>query len=737
MKTALKTFFLHLLLVVSFFNFAQTPTIDSLTKALTSLPKPTNKLSDSTYIKTLNDLAWEYSYINPDTAITLAQQGLQLSEKIHWKKGKAICLNELGWSSHVKGNYTQALEFYNTGLKIAEEISDKSLQATFLGNIGNVYNDQSDYPKALEYYFKALKMDEELGNKNGIARHLANIGLVYANQSDYPKALAYYFKALKINEELGDKRSIAINLCNIGIVYDYQSNYPKALEYYFKALKIDEELGDKRGMAADLCNIGIVYDYQSDYLKALEYYFKALKIDEELGNKRGLAIRLGNIGTIYENLSDYNKALEYYFKSLKIKEELEDKREIAATLGNIGNLYRTTGKFKEAEKYLKQALALSDSLGTLDFTKNNESFLSQLYDTLRQYKLSLIHYKKYIAARDSIDNDEKRKQINFLANKYEWEKKEAVMKEQQEKERALFLANQRRNKIILSSVLSGLALVLVFSFFIYRSLRITKKQKHIIEAQKHLVEEKNKEITDSIRYAKRIQNAILPPNKLVQQLLPQSFIFYKPKDIVAGDFYWLETKNNTVFFAAADCTGHGVPGAMVSVVCINGLNHSVKECGLLEPGIILDKTREIVVAEFEKSEEDVKDGMDISLCALTGNHLQWAGANNPLWIIRNGELIEYAPNKQPIGKVDNPVPFTTHHIELQQGDTLYLFSDGYADQFGREKGKKFKVANLKKLLLSIQHESMEQQKNLIQQACKQWRANMEQVDDVLVMGVRV
>jgi tetratricopeptide (TPR) repeat protein len=741
---------------------AQTPKIDSLKKALSSLPKPSNQLSDSTYINTIQQLAFEYIYINPDTAIILAQKGLQLSEKIQWKKGKAICLNALGWSNHVKGNYSQALEYYNTGLKLAEEFSDKSLQAKILGNIGNVYAEQSDYPKALAYYFKALKMKEELGDKREIAITLGNIGVVYKNQSDYPKALEYYFKALKLNEELGDKRNIAINLGNIGLVYKNQSDYPKALEYYFKALKIDEELSNKKGIAIHLGNIGLVYKNQSDYPKALEYYFKALKIDEELGNKNGIARHLSNIGNVYNNLSDYPKALEYYFKALKIDEELGnkigmairlgniggvyheqsdypkalayyfkalkmteelgdkssmaynlgnigivyadqsdypkalayflkalriteelgDKRNTAFWLGNIGNLYRKTGKFKESEKYLKQALALSNSLGTLDVTRDNEYDLSQLYDTLGQYKLALIHYKKYIAARDTIYNDEKRKQINYLANKYEWEKKEAVMKEQQKKERALFLANQRRNKIILYSVLSGLALVLVFSFFIYRSLRITKKQKHIIEAQKQLVEEKNKEITDSIRYAKRIQNAILPPDKVVKQYLKESFILYMPKDIVAGDFYWLENKNNTVLFAAADCTGHGVPGAMVSVICNNGLNRSVREHGFTEPGKILDKTREIVVAEFEKSEEDVKDGMDISLCALNGNHLQWAGANNPLWIIRNGELIEYAPNKQPIGKVDNPAPFTTHHIELQQGDRLYIFSDGYADQFG-------------------------------------------------------
>jgi tetratricopeptide (TPR) repeat protein len=195
MKTALKIFFLHLLFVVSLFSFAQTPTIDSLTKALSSLPKPSNKLSDSTYIKTIQQIAWEYSNINPDTAITIAQQGLQLAEKINWKKGKAICFRTLGLSNVVKGNYPQALECYHTGLKIAEELSDKRLQAAFLGNIGVVYVEQSDYPKALAYYFKSLKIAEELGDKRVMANNLCNIGLVYYVQSDYPKALAYYFKA--------------------------------------------------------------------------------------------------------------------------------------------------------------------------------------------------------------------------------------------------------------------------------------------------------------------------------------------------------------------------------------------------------------------------------------------------------------------------------------------------------------------------------------------------------------
>ena len=207
--------------------------------------------------------------------------------------------------------------------------------------------------------------------------------------------------------------------------------------------------------------------------------------------------------------------------------------------------------------------------------------------------------------------------------------------------------------------------------------------------------------------------------------------------MVAGDFYWLEQKDGKILFAAADCTGHGVPGAMVSVVCNNGLNRSVREYGLTDPGKILDKTREIVISEFEKSEDDVQDGMDIALCTLAGNTLQYAGAHNPLWIIRNGEVLETKANKQPIGKYENLLPYTTHTIELQKGDSIYLFSDGYVDQFGGEKEKKFKSVAFKKLLLSIQEKTMEEQREFIDQAFETWRGDLEQIDDVCVIGVSI
>lgn len=288
--------------------------------------------------------------------------------------------------------------------------------------------------------------------------------------------------------------------------------------------------------------------------------------------------------------------------------------------------------------------------------------------------------------------------------------------------------------------------VAISSYISERTNRLIFKQEVINREQKAQVDKanielgnKNKEILDSINYAKRIQSAILPPYKLVKKYLPDSFILYKPKDIVAGDFFWLESKDGKILFAAADCTGHGVPGAMVSVICNNGLNRSVREHGITNPGKILDKTREIVIQEFEKSEVEVKDGMDIALCVLDGNTLQYAGAQNPLWIIRKGssEIEEIKADKQPIGKFDLYLPYTTHSIILKQGDSIYIFSDGFYDQFGGEKGKKFKVANFKNLLISVQDESMDIQGMLLNEAFENWKGELEQVDDVCVIGIKL
>lgn len=281
------------------------------------------------------------------------------------------------------------------------------------------------------------------------------------------------------------------------------------------------------------------------------------------------------------------------------------------------------------------------------------------------------------------------------------------------------------------------AIFLFLELFYFKRLNI--RFSALLQNQKSEIQEKHNQIKDSIKYAQRIQRAILPSDEFLEKVFPKSFVLYLPKDIVAGDFYWCKEVDDIRMIAACDCTGHGVPGAMVSVLCNNALNRAVLEFGLRDPGEILDKTREIVVHELNQNLDKVKDGMDIALCCFKGNTVYYAGAYNPLLLIKgsSNELIEVKANKQPIGSFDRKEPFTTHQINLEKEDCIYLFSDGFADQFGGEKGKKFKAARLRKTFQSIHTKSAQEQKTDLKQIFEDWKKDEEQLDDVCIIGIKV
>jgi tetratricopeptide (TPR) repeat protein len=726
---------------------AQSRKIDSLRRVLQTEKDDTNK------VITLNALAYAIYAIKPDTTILLAKQATALASKLKFASGEANGYGKTGLGFWAKGNYNDAFEYETKALKMYETIGDKHGQAINLANLGNVHFSQGDLYAARDCDLKALKMAQDIGDKRLQSIYLNNLGNVYNGQGDYTKAIDYYLQGLKIIEQMGDKEGEARTLGNIGTLYRTLQDFPKALDYGQRALKLAEEIGDKQGKGRNLCNLGNVYHDKKEYSKAIDFYQEALQLAEETGNKAQIADNLGNIGGAYQEEKNYTMALGYDMKALKQDEELGDKRGQAGDNGVIGALYFETKKLKEAEMFFKKAIALDSVTGDKDELRKLYGTLSQLYDSTGNDKLALIYYKQAMVLKDTLFNIDKNKALTRKELTYEYDKKEAAQKAEQDKKDALAEADKRKQRIVIWSTIGGLLLVLIFAGFIFRSLRVTRKQKEIIEIknietekqkalieqQKIIVEEKNKDILDSINYAKRLQDAILPPLSLVKQNLPESFLLYKPKDIVAGDFYWMEKTSNTVLIAAADCTGHGVPGALVSVVCSNALNRTVKEFKITETGKILDKVRELVLETFEKSESNVQDGMDISLAAINTNtrEAQWSGAFNSLWYIRNNEIKEVAADKQPIGKTDNQKLFITHNLKLQKGDTLYLFTDGYPDQFGGPRGKKFKYAQFNEKLKAISDKSMEEQKNILEQTFEAWKGNLEQVDDVLIIGIRI
>ena len=618
-------------------------------------------------------------------------------------------LNRLSREYINTGRYDTALHYDNIALQLSQKLIFKNGIANSYNNIGFVYYDQGDYPKALDYYLKALKIDEEQKDKNGMAKRLGNIGNVYKDQKDLQKSLDYYFKALKMSEEVGNKQVQANNLGNIGIVYKLQA----------------EAAGENPGLESK----------DSLYKKSLDYYFKALKMAEEVGNKNAMATFLGNIGNVYKDQKEFSQALEYSFKALQMNEELGNKNGIARVLGSIGEIYTSVNKYDEAEKHLLRALALDTTIGALTGTMYRQQALSELYEKMGKPAKALEHFKKAMTVKDTLFNANRNKEITNKAMNYEFEK----MKAEQEKKDAVAEAENKKKNIILFFALTSLLLILVFAGFVFRSLRITRKQKHIIEIQKQKVEEHQKEIIDSITYAKILQDAILPPLHFVKKHLPDSFILYKPKDIVAGDFYWMEVVDNTIFIAAADCTGHGVSGAIISVVCSNALNRTVNEFGLRDTGKILDKVTELVIETFEKSDKNVMDGMDISLLSInkTSGEINWSGANNALWYVQNGIVNEIAPDKQPIGKHDNRKPFTTHSVAHQPNTIFYLYTDGYADQFGGPRGKKFMYRQMEEKVLAICKNPLAEQENELDKVFHAWKGNQDQVDDVCIIGIKI
>ncbi|TAL60701.1 MAG: tetratricopeptide repeat protein [Bacteroidetes bacterium] len=713
-------------LFFSFFASAQQSKIDSLLSLLKKDKEDTNKVNH------LNAISQEYIIIREhDTGLKYGNQALALCDQL---LSSEKILNP---KPVVSGSESSLI------------LNKKSVS---YNNIGLIYKNQDNYPDALKNHFASLKIREEIGNKKGIAMSYNNIGIIYLNQGNYSDALKNFFASLKIKEEIGDKKGAASSYNNIGLIYKNQGNYPDALKNFFTSLQIEEEIGNKSGIAMSYNNIGIIYLNQGNYSDALKNFFASLKIREEIGDKLGIAMSYNNIGLIYLDQGNYPDALKNFFASLKIKEEIGDKKGIVASYNNIGSIFTAQKKFKEAEQHLSKARDLAQELGHKIYLRDAYKGLSELDSAMGNYKSEIINYKLYIFYRDSLDNDETRKTTIQQSMTYEFEKKEAATKSEQDKKDLLAAEESRREKVIRYSVSGGLLLVIVFSGFIFRSLHTTRKQKNIIEVQKtevekamyvikeqkQIVEEKSKEITDSIVYAKRIQYALLASDSYLKKHLAKDyFVLFKPKDIVSGDFYWATKKGNKFYLAVCDSTGHGVPGAFMCLLNISFLNEAINEKQIEHPNEIFNYVRKRLIQNI--SQDGAQDGMDGILVCFDkdNNSITYAAANNAPVLIGNNEPQHLDLDKMPIGKGEKQDSFTIHPISFTQGDMLYLYTDGYADQFGGPKGKKFKYKQLEEKLLAINDKPMNEQKNILEKTFEEWKGNLEQVDDVLVIGIKI
>jgi len=488
--------------------------------------------TDTNHIKTIDKLANAYWSTSPDTAIALAEEQLKFAEAIHTNTGKmwaGRAYSTIGLACMAKGNYAKAYRYYLNVLKIREELGDKKGIGNCYNNIGYLYNLQQDKYKAIEYYLKAFKIRKEIGDKGGIYFCAQNIGNLFVDIANYPKALEYYLITLQVSEELDDKQGIAAGYGSLGIVYKLQNNYTKALDYHNKALKLNEELGDKAEIAACNNNIANIYKDENRYSEALGYYLKAFNLYRELSDKQGMATSYGNIGGIYQRQKNYTKAEDYFAKALSIAEELKDKELTASFYVSMGGFYNDLTKYKPAIQYSDSAIKLSKEIDAIENERLAYEYLSFAYSKTGEYKKAYENHVLFKMLTDSIFNSANVKKVNDIEKNFE-EEKRAV---EQSKIDAIALEEKKRQQVITLSVIGILVLVFIFSIFMYRRYRITLRQKVIIEKQKDIVvqqkqlvdkayeelEIKNKEVMDSIRYAKRIQTALITSEKYITNSL--------------------------------------------------------------------------------------------------------------------------------------------------------------------------------------------------------------------------
>ncbi len=640
------------------------------------------------------------------------------------------------------------------GLIRKNKIKDPQLKIAVYKSLAFGYENKGDRNRANKIYLAAL----DVAKKNKLPEYEADIyqltGALNFRIPDYGTSLKYYLKALEINQRLKRKKKVVENQYIIGNIYISIGEYENSLHYQREALELALEIDDKVSQSHCYDQIASIYTALGKDDSVLLLYQKAYSLRKEIGIPDLLMYSFNNLGDWHKRKKEYNEALDYYMKFYRLTDSLNVPIAKAVASGQLGDVYFYLKNYLLAEKYINEGLKLAEEYGYLEVIKSSYDQLMDIYFAKGDYKKAFEYQEKKYIMKDSILNEQKNKDIAELQTKYETGKKElkllSIKKrltesklKSKEKDLELKEANQQseQNKWIFIGV-SG-SLLIILSFIIY-SLRQNRKAKTALQEkndrigiQKKELEEKQKEITDSINYAKRIQYSLLASENLLNKNLPQHFVLFKPKDIVSGDFYWGTEKNDGnesgFYLAVCDSTGHGVPGAFMSLLNISFLNEAINEKKISEPNEIFDHVRIRLIENMGGG----KDGMDGILIRINGRKFSYCSANNRSVLIRNGSVVDLNTDKMPVGYDEKMDHFNRHDLETRKGDMIYFFTDGYADQFGGDKAKKMKVSNFKKILAGIDAENPARQREILLEKFEDWKGNLEQVDDVCVIGIRI
>jgi serine phosphatase RsbU (regulator of sigma subunit) len=664
------------------------------------------------FIKTANDYVLAGKL---NAAMTLANSASILSDKIHFKKGLAVSLNLKGRILYRTASFDSAIQLSNKALVLAKDLNDSALLSSAYLNIGNCYFTKGNDIQSMDYYFKGLAIEEKL--------HVPSTNL-------------YGF------------------LNNLGGIFINQKNYKRGLEFLLKSKNVAEQTKNLKRLATVYHNLGSLYIKFKNYNEAKISFEKSYELAKQMNDIYTMNIHPSDMAEVYTLLKEFDKAYFYALQNLKLAKDNGFKDQISVTLMTLSTIQAHRGNYKEAERTLQEALIESKAIKTEQVTKDIYLEMAELYDTLGDYQKAYEYYKLFSITKDTILNQQNSKLIAEMNAKYTTEKKEKEIEllKKNEDIQKLELTRKKneldRQRMVSISIFLGFLLLMIVAILLSSRYRLKKKANdqlqnayELIEEKNTMIENSNRMITDSITYAKRIQDAILPDLKDLKQLLSDDFfILYQPAQIVSGDFYWCSFQNNKIIFVVSDCTGHGVPGAFMSMIGNTLLNEIVNERKITDTQKIAELLDEKIIQALHQHEDSQNyDGMDISICCIDplANEISFTGAHHFMYLFA-GTLKKVKGNSFSIGGAQHQHSkiFTSQKISYQKGQKIYFLTDGYCDQPGGNANRRFSSHRLEALLSEIKDLPMAEQKDKLEKAIEHWKGKAKQRDDILVVGIK-
>ena len=700
------------------YHITQAGNIDSLKSIVKKLS------TDSAKAQIYYKISYYAYYTQPESLEVYVKRTLKYAKAANLLKLYLRTKNMLGYYNVMIGNNDKAIKIFKQNIKLAKSQHDTLILPAIYGNLANSYMAIGKYDSAIFYYNKALKNFERNHNPGGIATVYGALGNLYLKNKQYHEAIDYYTKSYNIYQQFYKKTHdlnylnyMGLSEMNKGLAYKWLKKYDLSKKSFLNARKIFLITKDSNSLNQCNANLADIFSIKHQFQKSINYSWQAINYFQKAGMYNDLLISAYTIAQAYDTLRQYRKALKVLTWAKKYMDSVKLDLEFVRSFYHIlSSAYAKNNKPDSAYYYLQKSYYYTDSLLKYRIKTNVEN------------------------AIEKFKSQQKQKQIEML-----------------KKQKALQQKTIRFQKLLLAVFITAFLIILMYSLILIRlvnKIRFQNKQltelnaeimqqKEVLQRQKEILEQQNKDITESIQYASRIQRALLPDIKILNKVFPQNFILYKPKSYVSGDFYWFYQYDNKIIITVADCTGHGVPGSLMTTLGISFLNEIVKTHNFDNAAQILNILRKFVKQSLKTKSNDftiAQDGMDMSLIIIETDTLKasFAGAYNPLIIIDNDQLIEIKADKMPVGLFIKEKPsFTNHQLQLKPNQMIYMITDGFSDQFGGPQGKKFLYRNLKQLLLKISHLPVQEQYTVLEAEFENWKNGYKQIDDVTILGVRI